>query len=142
MPKEIYSPSDKLAIIGEISSGEISLKDATKKYGISKTTLVKWRKRYKVYGVEGLERQAHNRCYSAELKLEAVKDYLEGGLSQYQIIDKYKIASRTQLSNWIKQYNGHSGLKAYSGGAHAMTKGRSTTWQERIDIVQYCIAHQ
>ncbi|MGG4394941.1 helix-turn-helix domain-containing protein [Paenibacillus thiaminolyticus] len=23
-----------------------------------------------------------------------------------------------------------------------MTKGRSTTWQERIDIVQYCLAHQ
>ena len=23
-----------------------------------------------------------------------------------------------------------------------MTKGRSTTWQERIDIVQYCLAHK
>ncbi|XOS90574.1 helix-turn-helix domain-containing protein [Brevibacillus laterosporus] len=22
-----------------------------------------------------------------------------------------------------------------------MTKGRATTWQERIDIVQYCLAH-
>jgi transposase len=142
MLKDIYSPSDKLTIIGEISSGGISMKDAIKKYGISKTTLVKWRQRYKVYGLEGLERQTHNRSYSAELKFQAVKDYLEGGLSQYQIIDKYKIASRTQLSNWIKQYNGRSGLKAYSGGSKAMTKGRSTTWQERIDIVQYCIAHQ
>ncbi|WCR26057.1 helix-turn-helix domain-containing protein [Paenibacillus thiaminolyticus] len=63
-------------------------------------------------------------------------------MSQYQIIDKYKIASRTQLSNWIKEYIRHSGLKAYSGGAKAMTKGCSTTWQDRIDIVQYCLAHQ
>ncbi len=120
----------------------IGIKDAAKKYGTTKTTLAKWRRRYKVYGYEGLERRTHNRSYSAELKLQAVKDYLYGGLSQYQVIDKYKIASRTQLSNWIKQYNRHSSLKAYSGGAKAMTKGRSTTWQERIDMVQYCLAHQ
>ncbi|MBN3522700.1 helix-turn-helix domain-containing protein [Paenibacillus apiarius] len=142
MPNKKYDASEKLVIIGEIESGEIGVKAAAKKYGISKTTLVKWHRRYKVYGYEGLEKQNHNRSYSAELKLQAVKDYIEGGLSQYQIIDKYKIASRTQLSNWIKEYNRHSSLKAYSGGAKAMTKGRSTTWQERIDIVQYCLAHQ
>jgi transposase-like protein len=95
-----------------------------------------------VYGYEGLESRTHNRSYSAELKLQAVKECLEGGMSLYQIIDKYKIASRTQLSNWIKQYNHRSSLKAYSRGAKAMTKGRSTTWQERIDIVQYCLTHQ
>jgi len=45
----------------------------------------KWRRRYEVYGYEGLEIQIHNRSYSAELKLQAVKDYLYGGLSQYQV---------------------------------------------------------
>ncbi|MGG1314052.1 hypothetical protein ABE228_15555, partial [Cohnella laeviribosi] len=55
-----------------------------KKYGIPKTTLVKWRRRYEVYGYEGLERQTRNRSYSAELKLQAVTDYLYGELSQYQ----------------------------------------------------------
>lgn len=69
-------------------------------------------------------------------------DYLDGSLSQYQIIDKYKIASTTQLSNWIKKYNGHSSLNAYKGETNAMTEGRSTTYQERIDIVQYCLANQ
>ncbi|MCE5173761.1 helix-turn-helix domain-containing protein [Paenibacillus profundus] len=142
MPNKKYDASEKLIILDEIASGEIGVKAAAKKYGISKTTLAKWRRCYKVYGYEGLEKRNHNRSYSAELKLQAVKDYIEGGLSQYQIIDKYKIASRTQLFNWIKEYNRHSSLKAYSGGAKAMTKGRSTTWQERIDIVQYCLAHQ
>lgn len=76
------------------------------------------------------------RGWTAELKLRAVKDYLYGGLSQYQIIDKYKIASRTQLSNWVKKYNSHSSLKTYhAGGVKTMAKSRSTTWQERIDIV-------
>ncbi|WP_235548938.1 transposase, partial [Paenibacillus sp. Soil522] len=81
------------------------------------------RRQYEVYGFEGLEVQTENRSYSAELKLQAVLDYLEGELSQYDIIDKYKIASRTQLTDWVKKYNSHSSLKAYKGGAKAMTKG-------------------
>lgn len=141
MPKVQFSASEKLAVLQEVESGQIGVKAAAKKYGIPKTTLAKWRRRYEVYGYDGLEIRTRNRSYSAELKLQAVKDYLYGGLSQYQIIDKYKIASRTQLSNWIKKYNGHSSLKTYTGGAKAMTKGRSTTWQERIEIVLYCLAH-
>ncbi|WP_430103489.1 IS3 family transposase [Paenibacillus validus] len=132
--------SEKFAIIQEIETGRISIKTAVKDFGITKTTIAKWRRRYRLYGYEGLEVRTRNRSYSAELKLQAVKDYLEGGLSQYQVIDKYKMASRNQLSRWIKKYNGHSSLRAYTGGT-AMTKGRSTTWQERIDIVLYCLAN-
>ena len=141
MHKRKHTASEKLTIIQEIENGHIGVKAATQKYSITKTTLAKWRKRYRMYGFEGLEARSHNRSYSAELKIQAVKDHLEGGLSQYQVIDKYKISSTTQLANWIKKYNGHSSLKAYSGGISAMTKGRSTTWQERIDIVLYCLSN-
>lgn len=141
MSTDQFYAMEKLAIIEEIECGELSIMAAVYKYGVSKTTLVKWRRRYDVYGLEGLEVRAGNRSYSEELKLQAVLDYLKGELSQYDIIDKYKIASRTQLSNWVKKYNSHSSLKAYKGGAKAMTKGRSTTWQERLEIVQYCLTH-
>ena len=141
MSKKEHTASEKYDIIREIENGCIGVKAAVKKFGISKATIAKWRRRYRVYGYEGLEIRTHNRSYSAELKLQAIKDHLEGGLSQYQVIDKYKIASRTQLVNWIKKYNGHSSLKAYTGGTTAMTKGRTTTWQERIDIVLYCLAN-
>lgn len=73
MPKVQYNASEKLAVLEEIESGQICVKAATKKYGITKTTLVKWRRRYEVYGYEGLEIRTHNRSYSAELKLQAVK---------------------------------------------------------------------
>lgn len=53
---------------------EIGVKVAAKKYGSSKTTLVKWRPRYRVYGYEGLEKRNHNRSYSAELKLQAMRN--------------------------------------------------------------------
>ncbi|ASR49295.1 hypothetical protein B4V02_22610 [Paenibacillus kribbensis] len=143
MSRQSYTTaSEKLAILEEIERGDIGFNAASRKYGVNKVTLWKWKRRYKVYGYEGLETRTYNKSYIAELKLQAVQDYLKGELSQYQIIDKYKIASRTQLSDWIKQYNRHSSLKAYTGGAKAMTKGRSTTWQEQMDIVQYCLTHQ
>jgi transposase len=141
MPIINLHAEEKLAILQEIISGQIGLMDAVNKFGFSKTTLTKWRRRYKLYGYVGLEVRSHNRSYSEELKRQAVKDYLDGEMSQYQIIDKYMISSRTQLADWIKKYNGHSSLRAYTGGSTAMTKGRTTTWQERIDIALYCLAN-
>jgi transposase len=139
MYKNKLNAEGKLAVLQEIE--RIGVNAAVIKFGFTKSTLAKWRRRYQLYGYEGLEIRSHNHSYSEELKLQAVKDYLDGGLSQYQIIDKYKIASRTQLANWIKKYNGHNSLRTYTGGTTVMTKGRSTTWQERIDIVQYCLAN-
>ena len=135
-----YSGAEKLAALQELENGQGTRKDVARKYHISLTTLVKWRRRYKLYGLEGLEIQSHNNSYSAELKLQPVLDILSGNYSQNQIIDKYIISSRTQLARWINKYNGHSSL-SYNQGAKAMTKGRSTTWQERIDIAMYCLAH-
>ena len=142
MSKIEQTASEKFAILQQIECGRIGVKEAVRAFGISKTTLAKWRRRYRVYGYEGLEIRTRNRSYSAELKLQAVKDYLSGAYSQYEVIDKYKIASRNQLSHWVDKYNGHSSLKAYTGGTTAMTKGRTTTFQERIDIVLYCLAHK
>lgn len=142
MEQKKFTAFEKLAIMQEIQEGMIGIKAAARKFGVTKNSIVKWRKRYELYGYEGLEVRTHNRTYSEELKLQAVRDYLEGNGSQNQIIYKYKIASTTQLANWIKKYNGHSnGLMANSGGTRAMTKGRATTWQERIDIVLYCLAN-
>lgn len=142
MEQKKFTAIEKLTILQEIECGNIGLKASAQKYRLTKTSILKWRRRYQLYGYEGLETRTHNQKYSIALKLQAVRDYLEGGLSQSQIIYKYKIASSTQLANWIKKYNGHSNsLTATSGGTRAMTKGRATTWQERMDIVLYCLAN-
>ncbi|HYE68999.1 MAG TPA: helix-turn-helix domain-containing protein [Anaerovoracaceae bacterium] len=141
MFKKKLNAEEKLAILQEIESGQIGMSGAVREFGFNKSTIVRWQRRYQLYGYEGLAIRTHNRNYTAELKLQAVKDYLAGELSQNQIIDKYRIASRAQLTNWIKKYNGHSSLKAYNGGTRAMNKGRTTTMQERIDIVLYCLNH-
>ena len=51
------------------------------------------------------------KSYLAELKYQAVGDYLSGKGSLREICRKYKIRSTRQLRNWIKLYNGHKELK-------------------------------
>ncbi|WP_169091354.1 transposase [Paenibacillus sp. PL91] len=76
MSRGKYSALEKLTILEEVTSAQIGFMAAAKKYEINKTTLMKWQRRYKLSGYEGLESRTRNRSYTAELKLQAVKDYL------------------------------------------------------------------
>ena len=82
-----------------------------------------------------------NKSYLAELKYQAVEDYLRGESSQREICKKYGIRSKCQLQDWIKLYNGHKELKCHTGGSR-MTKGRDTTYEEQITLVQECIFNE
>lgn len=88
-------------------------------------------------------RSKKNKKYSAELKLKAVQDYLNGGGSLREISRKYKISDKSLLRGWIKWYNGHREFKEQSSGKGEiyMTKGRKTTQEERAEIVAFCIEH-
>ena len=91
-----------------------------------------------------MPRRSHkNKKYSAELKLKAVQDYLNGGGSQREICKKYEISSTGRLQYWILWYNGHREFKERSSakGEIYMTKGRKTTQEERTEIVAFCIEH-
>ena len=79
-----------------------------------------------------------NKSYPAELKYQAVADYLSGAGSLRAICKKYKIGNKKRLQDWIKLYNSHKELKCHTGGSR-MTKGRDTTYEERITLVHECI---
>ena len=92
-----------------------------------------------------MQRKSHkNKKYSAELKLTAVIDYLNGGGSQRKICKKYGILDHHTLRDWIMWYNGHKEFKERSSakGEIYMTKGRKTTQEERVEIVAFCIEHR
>lgn len=83
-----------------------------------------------------------NKKYSKELKQQAVSDYLAGHGSQDDICKKYQIHSKSKLQTWIKKYNAHGKLTSSgTGGSIIMINGKKTTFEERVEIVQYCIAH-
>ncbi len=79
--------------------------------------------------------------YSTELKTQAVEDYLNGKGSLWNICHKYEIVNEKSLREWIMWYNGHKVFRKRRGARTEiyMTKGRKTTLEERIEIVEYCI---
>ena len=134
-------PAEKLLTVHLILDGKETQGHAADRLGISRASIQQWICIYKSDG-EGAFHASKYKHYPKELKEQAVMDYLGGRGSQQEICQRYGIRSRSKLQNWIKKYNGHEELKASgTGGTAIMTKGRKTTFNERVEIVQYCIAH-
>jgi transposase-like protein len=134
-----YEVKRKLALA--CISGEMGVREAGRIIGTHYGVVQKWIKRYESEGAEGLLPHGKNRNYSPELKLKAVLAYLDGKGSLLEICKEYKIRSTTQLQNWIKVYNAHGDFNSRkgSGGGSHMKKARSTTQEERLQIVKDCL---
>ncbi|MDZ4179208.1 MAG: helix-turn-helix domain-containing protein [Coriobacteriia bacterium] len=78
-------------------------KAAGAQLGCPPATVRKWLYTFKVGGKEALLMREH-RVYSQELKIAAVQDFLNEGVSKPEIMEKYGILSRTPLERWIRKY--------------------------------------
>lgn len=142
MPNFKVSYENKLKAVLEYLDGNTSQVAMAKKYNVSQASFQTWLRKYESEGEDGLKPSVTYKKYTKETKLSAVLDYLNGTTSQEEICKKYRISSKVQLQRWILWYNGHKELKnSPSGGNKLMTKARKTTFEERIEIVKYCIAN-
>lgn len=140
--KHKYTYDEKVKILLEYEAGVHGFRKLCQIYGIAQQSLKDWIRLYETFGMEGLKTGSSATKYSRKTKQAAVQDYLAHKLPVKEILKKYKIRSETQLRRWIKKYNGHEELKASgTGGIDIMAKGRKTSFDERVEIVQYCIAH-
>ena len=137
------SAENKLKAVHEYLSGKGSLEYIAKKYGVTYTPFRKWIAKYKTFGDKAFLRPGSNQCYTLEFKESVVQDYLNDNSSLQELAIKYKIPSESTISNWVLKYNSsHNKLNAYTaGGKQTMTTGRKTTFEERIEIVKYCMDH-
>lgn len=141
MGRSKFKADEKVAAVLEFLDGKNSQLAIAERLGIARATFRQWIENYQSMGSDAFQEHV-NKSYSKELKEQAVADYLSGRGSLLNLCEKYKIKSTYQLRDWIKKYNGHEELKASgTGGTVIMTKGRKTTFDERVEIVQYCIAH-
>lgn len=141
--KAKISGSEKVETIEKYLRGEDSLNHLASLLGVSSVSIKQWLQTYQSLGPSGLHSTSQNTVYSAELKTAAVEDYLAGGGSHMDICRRYGIKSTCQLRNWILKYNGHEMLKSSgTGGSPVMAQGRATTYDERIEIVKFCMEHQ
>lgn len=133
------SPEEKIEWVEKIIQNKESVYSVASKIGVHPSSIDTWVRNYKSIGTEAFFRKGWTKRSSAEKKA-AVEDYLAGKGSLRDVCAKYKITDTYQLRTWIKQYNGHEILKDSGiGGSPIMTKGRKTTFEERVEIVQYCI---
>lgn len=141
MPTKVkFAAEEKERVVLDYLNGKVGYRETLKKYQINAGSLKNWLRIYKACGINGLMPQSSCNSYSKETKLCAISDYLSGNFTVGEICEKYGLRSPTQLKRWEKKYNGHEDLKSsHSGGNVIMTKGRKTTFQERIEIVSYCI---
>ncbi|MBC2459258.1 MULTISPECIES: helix-turn-helix domain-containing protein [Clostridium] len=136
-------PKEKLQAVKEYLDGKGSYDSIAKKYGVTSAPFRKWIAKYRTFGESAFIRTGHNACYSSAFKHKVVNAYICGEGSLQELAVKYKIPSNDTISKWVLKYNGHEKLKAYgAGGKTIMIKGRKTTFEERVEIVQYCIAHE
>lgn len=141
--KSRFTMEEKLAHVLTCIEGKDSIAHTSLIIGIDEASLRMWIINYQSLGVEGLITTSKNSKYAKELKEVAVKDYLAGLGSLEDICKKYRIKGKEILRKWVMKYNSHEELKSSgTGGVPIMTKGRKTTYDERIEIVKYCIEHQ
>lgn len=133
----------KLEVVLRCISGKTSMNYEAKQFDMCVSSISNWIDNYTSMGSSGLITKSKNTSYPAHIKKNAVQDYLTGKGSYADICKTHKIRSATQLKNWVKKYNGYEELKTSgTGGFEIMTKGRKTTYEERIETVKYCIEHQ
>lgn len=131
---------EKLYTIHLIKAGKESVRHAADRLNVAPSSVQQWITNFNSMGDRAFS--SGNKHYTKELKEQAVLDYLSGCGSQAAICEKYGIRSRSKLQLWIKMYNSHEEIKSSgTGGADIMTKGRKTTFEERVEIASYCIAH-
>ena len=139
--KAKYSAEEKICAIKEYLDGKSSIQSIANRLGIHMESFRQWIAKYESMGADGFTTN-QNKHYSKVEKEQAVHAYLAGAGSYMDICKKYKIHSTAQLKVWVRKYNGHEELKASgTGGTIIMTKGRKTTFEERVEIASYCISH-
>ena len=136
-------PTQKVQLVEMYLRAEISITEGTRLAGLnSRASFKDWVSIYKNGGPAGLLDQAHNKYYPKELKLAAVNSYLNGEGSILDITNRFGLRSTIQLRSWIKMYNTHGEITARGGGGGScMRKTRETTFEERLLIVQDCLAN-
>lgn len=131
---------DKIRAIKEYLTGKKSVSQICSELQIHKNAFGEWNRKYQLKGEQGLETIKTNTYYSEAIKWQAVSDYDKGVGSLNDICNKYDISNNSILRKWIKKYNGHERTKSHnSQGDKYMTRGRKTSYDERVKIISFCI---
>ena len=143
--KAKYSLEQKLKACEDYLSGRKSAVQIARELNMGKrgrNRVMEWSKKYKAYGASVFEETHTNKSYSKQFKQKAVKEYLEGKGSLEDLAVRYGIPSHATILQWTRKYNNHIELRDYDPKPEVyMAQRRKTTFDERLEVVKYCLDH-
>lgn len=144
MPRSKYTAEEKLEFITQYRQSHLGIKTFIKESIImtSRKTFKQWLDRYERDGFDGLKESQSWQRYSLDLKQRVVTDYLSGRGSLTSIANKYGLRSKTQVQQWVSKYNGINKLTATPSRKQVPKMSRKTTFDERVKITEYALAHE
>lgn len=131
-----YSYELKVQVLKKYLEEGESVPDLCAAYGMSRRSMNDWIRLYQTFGFDGLRSGSRGTKYSAEIKKQAVRDYLTQEIPLSEILMKYEIRSDTQLKNWAAKYLGiepaKSGTPALSVNEMDLSRARKASIYQRI----------
>ncbi len=102
----------------------------------------KWAHQYEKLGPEIFLLKKHNQKYSKEFKCQVVQEYLDGEGSYEDLANKHGVPNRDTVRRWVIKYTEGEEIRDYDPHPEVyMASPRKTTYEERLEIVKYCIDH-
>jgi len=131
----------KVKACQDYQSGKGSFGSIAKSIGVHPESLRQWYLKYEIHGELAFNHSCRNNTYKSELMLRVFDEYTSGKYSFADLSAKHNI-SYGVIRKWCqKGYNGIE-LKDYDPKGEVYTmKSRKTTFEERLEIVKWVIAH-
>ena len=140
MDKRIkFTKEEKIAIAKRYLDGNIGCASLAREVGCNRNLIRRWSYGYKAHGEAYFRDSSRHKAYTAEFKIEAVEYYFQHG-SREQTAAKYGI-SGSILQRWIISYKDGTLKDRIPMPEVYHMKGRRTTFEERKEIVHYCLVH-
>ena len=128
----------RIELIKKILKGKETIKNLAKEYGIAKSSLMTWKKKYLELGEKSVIVDEKNRHYTRKIRNNAVKSYLNNEGSLFEICKKYGITSVSVLNYWIRDYKKSIDE---NGNYKLLRKHVRKTVESKIEAVTFCQKH-
>lgn len=137
-----FTPEEKEQAVIDYLDRNKSRTQICEELCISSRTIQDWAIIYNKHGIAGFARKTRNSSYSKEFKMKVVEEYIRGEGSSIDLGVRYNISSGL-LRSWVRMYNANRELKDYDPKqeVYMAEARRKTTFEERKEIVGYCISH-
>lgn len=125
----------RIELVKKVLEGKQTIQSLAKEYGVAKSSLMTWKKKYLELGEKSIIVDNKNKHYTREIREKAIKSYLHNEGSLFEICKKYGITSVSVLNYWIRDYK--KSLDK-NGNYRVPRKHVRKTVEAKIEAITYC----